>query len=148
MSEQPTPGKMNELTKLQADIIVAARLFHERYEALAPVYGYRTRPESAKPWAGLPENLQNLMMAVTADVCGPMLKAVANAEAEVTTLRSALLDVQAIQNEYDSSKAGLIPVGGWMAIRERLQHTDVREALTTKLRAAQVVEAAREAEGG
>lgn len=70
------------LTKLQSDIISAAVLFHERYEELAPVYGYETRKESAKPWGELEQRLQNLMMAVTADVVGPMLARIAELEAE------------------------------------------------------------------
>jgi hypothetical protein len=45
-----------------------AQRFHETYERLAPAFGYATRPESAKPWAEVPENNRRLMIAVAADV--------------------------------------------------------------------------------
>ncbi len=32
-----------------------AERFHEAYERLAPEHGYATRPESAVPWADVPE---------------------------------------------------------------------------------------------
>ncbi len=41
-----------------------AKLFHEKYEELAPEYGYNTRKESAVPWEGVPLNNKNLMIAV------------------------------------------------------------------------------------
>jgi len=41
-----------------------AQKFHEVYERLAPQFGYVTRKESAKPWAEVPENNRNLMIAV------------------------------------------------------------------------------------
>jgi hypothetical protein len=44
-----------------------ARLFHETYEALAPVYSYQTRPASAVPWDEVPEDNRKLMIA-TAEV--------------------------------------------------------------------------------
>lgn len=44
-----------------------ARRFHETYEALAPSFGYETRPESAVPWEDVPEMNKRLMVAV-ADV--------------------------------------------------------------------------------
>ena len=53
-------------------------------------------------------------------------------KAENAALRGALEDIQAVQAEYDSSKAGLIPVAGWRAIRERLQHADVARVLAGK----------------
>lgn len=40
-----------------------ARAFHEEYEALAPEFGYRTRAESARPWAEVPSDNQSLMRA-------------------------------------------------------------------------------------
>lgn len=46
-------------------------------------------------------------------------------------LEAAIEDVQAIQSEYDG-KPKLIPVAGWAAIRERLQHADVRAAMEGK----------------
>lgn len=41
-----------------------AEKFHETYERLAPSYGYKTREESAKPWADVPEKNKQLMIAV------------------------------------------------------------------------------------
>lgn len=38
--------------------------FHEEYEALAPMFDYRTREESAKPWRDVPEQNKKLMIAV------------------------------------------------------------------------------------
>ena len=38
--------------------------FHEEYEALAPMFGYRTREESAKQWRDVPEQNKRLMIAV------------------------------------------------------------------------------------
>ncbi len=45
-----------------------AQRFHEAYERLAPEHGYRTQPESAKPWADVPENNKSLMIAVCAEI--------------------------------------------------------------------------------
>lgn len=41
-----------------------AKRFHEAYERLAPAFGYETREASAKPWAEVPENNRQLMVAV------------------------------------------------------------------------------------
>ncbi|WP_416476941.1 hypothetical protein [Streptomyces sp. LKA04] len=43
-----------------------ARRFHEAYEQLAPDHGYETREASRKPWADVPDNNKNLMIAVVA----------------------------------------------------------------------------------
>lgn len=40
-----------------------AKAFHEAYEALAPVYRYKTRSESAVPWDDVPEKNKGLMCA-------------------------------------------------------------------------------------
>lgn len=45
-----------------------AQQFHEAYERLAPEYGYQTREATAKPWAEVPEQNKNLMVAVVADL--------------------------------------------------------------------------------
>ena len=52
------------LSKELSDPLVLARRFHEAYEWLAPSFGYRTRPESAKPWEEVPEQNRALMEAV------------------------------------------------------------------------------------
>ena len=41
-----------------------AESFHEAYERLASEHGYVTRPESAVPWADVPEQNKRLMIAV------------------------------------------------------------------------------------
>lgn len=43
-----------------------ARLFHETYERLAPVYGYKRT--GARPWDDLPPANRELMVAVCAEV--------------------------------------------------------------------------------
>lgn len=45
-----------------------AKAFHEAYERLAPEFGYKTREESAKPWAMVPEANKALMRAVVDDL--------------------------------------------------------------------------------
>ena len=47
-----------------------AEFFHTTYEALAPKYGYETRPATAKSWSEIPEDNNNkrLMIAVCAEV--------------------------------------------------------------------------------
>lgn len=41
-----------------------ASSFHETYEQLAPVYGYKTREDSAVPWYKVPKANKQLMVAV------------------------------------------------------------------------------------
>lgn len=45
-----------------------ARMFHENYERLAPLYGYQTREASAVPWEKVPEANRALMIATCAAV--------------------------------------------------------------------------------
>jgi hypothetical protein len=40
-----------------------AQAFHEAYEELAPAHGYKTREESAVPWAEVPFTNKHLMCA-------------------------------------------------------------------------------------
>lgn len=47
---------------------MVARAFHESYERLAPDFGYKTREESAKPWADVPDTNKRLMVAVVRDL--------------------------------------------------------------------------------
>ena len=51
-----------------------ARDFHDTYERTAPQFGYETRPESAKPWAEVPEKNRKLMIAVCAEVLCRFMK--------------------------------------------------------------------------
>lgn len=39
-----------------------ARTFHERYEELAPAFGYKTRDASAVPWDDVPHENKLLMI--------------------------------------------------------------------------------------
>lgn len=41
-----------------------AHRFHDLYEELAPSFGYETREASRKPWADVPEQNKQLMIAV------------------------------------------------------------------------------------
>ena len=45
-----------------------AKLFHETYERLAPMFGYETRDESAKPWSEVPKANRALMIATCAHI--------------------------------------------------------------------------------
>lgn len=45
-----------------------AKLFHDRYEYLAPNYGWKTQEQSAVPWDELPENQKDLMVHVVANL--------------------------------------------------------------------------------
>lgn len=45
-----------------------AQAFHETYERLAVEFGYETRPESAVPWADVPEKNQSLMIATVSSL--------------------------------------------------------------------------------
>jgi len=47
-----------------------ARVFHETYEQLAPGLGYKTRDESAVPWAEVPAKNKALMIATVDDLLG------------------------------------------------------------------------------
>jgi len=53
-----------------SDAAKVAQQFHETYERLAPAFGYETRPESAKPWAEVPQQNRDLMTAVVANLIG------------------------------------------------------------------------------
>ena len=67
-----------------------ARQFHETYERLAPTFDYQTRPESAVPWAFVPETNRQLMEAVVAEVVGPLIvDALAVRDAEYAALVAA-----------------------------------------------------------
>ena len=45
-----------------------ARMFHETYEQLAPLFGYKTRDASAVPWEEVPDSSRKLMVATVAVV--------------------------------------------------------------------------------
>ncbi len=45
-----------------------AKRFHETYEELAPMYGYKTRSRTAVPWEDVPVDNKNLMIAVAVEL--------------------------------------------------------------------------------
>jgi len=45
-----------------------ARMFHEKYERLAPEFGYKTREASAVPWDDVPADNKALMVAVCTEI--------------------------------------------------------------------------------
>ncbi len=56
---------MTKPTKPPRDL---AKKFHETYERLAPQYNYETRKASAVPFDSIPENNQELMIAVCSEL--------------------------------------------------------------------------------
>lgn len=49
-----------------------AKMFHDSYEELAPLFGYKTRTESAVPWEQVPENNRKLMISTAKLVLAAM----------------------------------------------------------------------------
>ncbi len=45
-----------------------AKMFHDKYEKLAPSFGYKTRDATAKSWFDIPENNKKLMIAVAQEI--------------------------------------------------------------------------------
>lgn len=45
-----------------------AEKFHENYERLAPLYGYRTRKQSAVSWLDVPAENKKLMLATARSI--------------------------------------------------------------------------------
>jgi hypothetical protein len=75
-----SPDQVAPLPNVDEDLPRAekvARLFHERYEELAPSFGYQTRPESAKPWADIPPQYRQHMIATTVAVLHDLTEALA-----------------------------------------------------------------------
>lgn len=56
------------MTTQAGDAERVAQRFHETYERLAPDFGYQTREASAKPWADVPQQNRDLMIAVCAEL--------------------------------------------------------------------------------
>lgn len=55
---------MNDVTWTDLDAGLIAAAFHQRYERLAPYFGYKTKEESAVGWGDVPEQNRRLMIAV------------------------------------------------------------------------------------
>jgi hypothetical protein len=59
-----------------------ARAFHAKYEELAPMFGYRTREASAKPWEDVPVENRRLMIATVLELIdGGVISAAAGPDA-------------------------------------------------------------------
>jgi len=71
-------GATPDLTALHAGAL--ARMFHENYERLAPLYGYRTRDESAVPWEKVPIRNRELMYATASAVLAAVAALVRSAQ--------------------------------------------------------------------
>ena len=56
-----SPAAAALMTALEPERL--AQAFHEAYEELAPRFGYKTRDASAVPWADVPKNNKELMIA-------------------------------------------------------------------------------------
>ena len=53
---------------MSIDAEFMARMFHEKYEKLAPSFGYVTRKATAKSWFEIPKNNKKLMIAVAQEI--------------------------------------------------------------------------------
>lgn len=57
-------------TRLEPEAL--ARMFHESYERLAPLFNYETRKASAVPWTDVPADNKRLMIAVAKEIQGQL----------------------------------------------------------------------------
>ncbi len=64
----PAFGTEKRSTMYMPDPESVARLFHETYERLAPVFNYETRERTRVSWEHVPEQNKRLMIATAADV--------------------------------------------------------------------------------
>lgn len=58
----------------KADPVELAKVFHDTYESLAPVYDYKIRTTSAVPWQDVSENNRNLLVATIEAVLAHLAK--------------------------------------------------------------------------
>lgn len=63
-----SPSFVSSERRPMPDPEVVARMFHEAYERLAPVFGYVTREETRVPWEHVPDRSRRLMIATAAEV--------------------------------------------------------------------------------
>lgn len=63
-----------------SEAATVAEAFHEAYERLAPLSGYKTRAASAVPWSQVPDANKELMVAVAQDLLGRGVICVGEAE--------------------------------------------------------------------
>jgi hypothetical protein len=109
-----------------------ARLFHETYERLAPVFGYKTRRESAVPWESVPEPNRNLMEAVATEIL-PVVEAPLRAELKrlEATVDYWIGEAKGFETDADEAEAENKRLRGRIAeyegepMLERLAHGDL-----------------------
>ena len=65
-----------------ADFLSLAKRFHETYERLAPLFGYRTRVKSAVPWESVPEQNRALMEATCQELSVRLRTALAHPDVQ------------------------------------------------------------------
>lgn len=64
----PAPSTSKRPAMRMPDPESVAKLFHETYERLAPVFNYETRKPTRVPWEQVPDENKRLMIATAADV--------------------------------------------------------------------------------
>ena len=77
-----------------------AELFHVTYERLAPDFGYKTREASAKPWADVPEQNKNLMIAVCKEIITSYEWTESHASEVVHKFKQRLSEMQAELDQW------------------------------------------------
>ena len=84
-------GRLGTMTAEQI-----AQAFHETYERLAPDFGYQTREASAKPWADVPEQNKQLMVAVIQELldAGVILGVQSQQRPDEDRIREAMAEAQ------------------------------------------------------
>lgn len=60
--------------RVLADATEIAAAFHKVYEQRAPLYNYKTRPESAVPWSKVPHENKALMITTVAEAVLPFIE--------------------------------------------------------------------------
>jgi len=66
---RPEPDSLGRVElNIEAEAEKLAERFHETYERLATGFGYKTRGESAVPWANVPAANKALMIATCAEL--------------------------------------------------------------------------------
>lgn len=73
-ANRPEPDSLNRVDawgsepNIDEEAEKLAQRFHETYERLAAGFGYKTRDESAVPWADVPEANKALMIATCTEL--------------------------------------------------------------------------------
>lgn len=86
-AESVSPPAQDSITDESWEL---AKTFHETYERLAPSFGYKTRPESAKQWGEVPHTNKQLMAAT----CAAVLSDYTSLSEELSRARQELYDAR------------------------------------------------------